>query len=86
MNTPRCTNDCDLGKKIHANANTLSGGQKRKLQLTIGLVGGSKIVLVDECTSGIDPLSRRALWRTLTSVRLDWTIVFTTQQFVCLII
>ena len=34
--------DCDLGKKIHANAATLSGGQKRKLQLAIGLLGGSK--------------------------------------------
>ncbi|EGN93723.1 hypothetical protein SERLA73DRAFT_97671 [Serpula lacrymans var. lacrymans S7.3] len=71
--------DCDLGKKIHANASTLSGGQKRKLQLAIGLIGGSKIVLVDECTSGVDPLSRRALWRTLTSVRHDRTVVFTTH-------
>lgn len=34
--------DCDLQKKIHSNADTLSGGQKRKLQLAIGLVGGSK--------------------------------------------
>lgn len=34
--------DCDLEKKIHANAMTLSGGQKRKLQLAIGLLGGSK--------------------------------------------
>ena len=34
--------DCDLGKKIHHNADALSGGQKRKLQLAIGLVGGSK--------------------------------------------
>ncbi|KAF8215745.1 hypothetical protein K438DRAFT_1901600 [Mycena galopus ATCC 62051] len=59
--------------KIHSNASTLSGGQKRKLQLAIGLVGGSKIVLVDECTSGVDPLSRRALWRTLISVRLERT-------------
>ncbi|KAJ3806238.1 hypothetical protein F5876DRAFT_91149 [Lentinula aff. lateritia] len=71
--------DCDLGAKIHANANTLSGGQKRKLQLAIGLVGGSNIVLVDECTSGVDPLSRRALWRTLTSFRESRTIVFTTH-------
>lgn len=71
--------DCDLGKKIHYNANALSGGQKRKLQLAIGLVGGSKILLVDECTSGVDPLSRRALWRTLTSVRHDRTVVFTTH-------
>ena len=35
-------NDCDLGKKIHYNADALSGGQKRKLQLAIGLIGGSK--------------------------------------------
>ncbi|KAI0947262.1 hypothetical protein AcV7_009727 [Taiwanofungus camphoratus] len=71
--------DCDLGKKIHFNANALSGGQKRKLQLAIGLVGGSKILLVDECTSGVDPLSRRALWRTLNSVRHERTVVFTTH-------
>ncbi|KAF8555139.1 P-loop containing nucleoside triphosphate hydrolase protein, partial [Imleria badia] len=71
--------DCDLRKKIHSNANTLSGGQKRKLQLAIGLIGGSRIVLVDECTSGVDPLSRRALWRTLTSVKHDRTVMFTTH-------
>lgn len=34
--------DCDLEKKVHENASTLSGGQKRKLQLACGLVGGSK--------------------------------------------
>ncbi len=34
--------ECDLEKKIHTNADTLSGGQKRKLQLAIGLLGGSK--------------------------------------------
>jgi len=34
--------DCDLEAKINSNAGTLSGGQKRKLQLAIGLVGGSK--------------------------------------------
>lgn len=33
--------DCDLGHKIHYNANALSGGQKRKLQLAIGLIRGS---------------------------------------------
>jgi len=36
--------DCDLKEKIHANADTLSGGQKRKLQLAIGLLGGSESV------------------------------------------
>ena len=36
--------DCDLEKKIHSNSSTMSGGQKRKLQLAIGLLGGSKSV------------------------------------------
>lgn len=40
--------ECNLEKKIYAKAGEMSGGQKRKLQLAIGLVGGSKIVLVDE--------------------------------------
>ncbi|KAI0027064.1 P-loop containing nucleoside triphosphate hydrolase protein [Vararia minispora EC-137] len=71
--------DCDLKGKEEQRAGTLSGGQMRKLQLAVGLVGGSKVVLVDECTSGVDPLSRRALWRTLTAVRTERTIVFTTH-------
>ncbi|KAF8167282.1 hypothetical protein B0H34DRAFT_792024 [Crassisporium funariophilum] len=71
--------DCDLQSKCHASAGTLSGGQKRKLQLAIGLVGGSKVILVDECTSGVDPLSRRALWKTLTTYRNERTILLTTH-------
>jgi ATP-binding cassette subfamily A (ABC1) protein 3 len=38
--------DCDLDKKIHSNAATLSGGQKRKLQLAIGLLGNSQSMLI----------------------------------------
>ncbi|GLB44403.1 putative ABC-2 family transporter protein [Lyophyllum shimeji] len=71
--------DCDLADRIHSTSGSLSGGQKRKLQLAIGLVGGSKIVLVDECTSGVDPISRRALWKTLTSHRGERTIILTTH-------
>src|SRR5260370_19438712 len=37
------------------------------------------VVLVDECTSGVDPLSRRALWKNLTACREDRCIVFTTH-------
>ncbi|KAH6912539.1 nod factor export ATP-binding protein I [Coprinopsis sp. MPI-PUGE-AT-0042] len=70
---------CGLGKKINSNAGVMSGGQKRKLQLAIGLLGDSKIVLVDECTSGVDALSRRGLWKALTSFRDKRTIIFTTH-------
>ncbi|KAG8739138.1 hypothetical protein FRC10_006108 [Ceratobasidium sp. 414] len=71
--------DCDLRSKMHAPAMTLSGGQKRRLQLAAGLVGDSQIVLVDEATSGVDPLSRRVIWRALTKAREDRCIVFTTH-------
>jgi ATP-binding cassette subfamily A (ABC1) protein 3 len=55
--------DCDLGAKVHANANTLSGGQKRKLQLAIGLLGGSKSAFSLLCHSHlyVKPLSEVVL-------------------------
>ncbi|KAG8890900.1 hypothetical protein FRB98_002920 [Tulasnella sp. 332] len=71
--------DCDLAGKIDYQSGNLSGGQKRKLQLAIGIVGGSEIILVDEATSGVDPLSRRAIWRTLNAIRTTRTIIFTTH-------
>ncbi|KZP00844.1 P-loop containing nucleoside triphosphate hydrolase protein [Calocera viscosa TUFC12733] len=71
--------DCDVGTKVKARASTLSGGQKRKLQLAVGLVGQSELILVDEATSGVDPLARRAIWRALNAVKAQKTIVYTTH-------
>lgn len=45
--------ECDLLEKIDAPANTLSGGQMRKLQLAISFAGGSKVVCIDEASSGL---------------------------------
>ncbi|KAJ6784608.1 hypothetical protein PWT90_07383 [Aphanocladium album] len=70
---------CDLKKKMSSPSKTLSGGQKRKLQLACMFVGGSKICLIDECTSGLDPLSRRAIWELLLKCRTGRTIIFTTH-------
>ncbi|EIW75760.1 hypothetical protein CONPUDRAFT_131199 [Coniophora puteana RWD-64-598 SS2] len=71
--------DCGLSKKIDSCAMTMSGGQKRKLQLACGLVGDSPLLLVDECTSGVDPLSRRDIWRVLNGVKHERSIVYTTH-------
>jgi ATP-binding cassette subfamily A (ABC1) protein 3 len=48
---------CDLTLKKGARAGTLSGGQKRKLQLACMYVGGSKVCLLDEVTSGLVSIS-----------------------------
>jgi ABC-type multidrug transport system ATPase subunit/uncharacterized membrane protein YagU involved in acid resistance len=68
-----------LKSKAKAWSKTLSGGQKRKLQLGIMLTGGSAVCCVDEVSSGIDPLSRRKIWDILLSERGSRTIIMTTH-------
>ncbi|KIL92057.1 hypothetical protein FAVG1_04463 [Fusarium avenaceum] len=69
----------DLYKKRKAFAKTLSGGQKRKLQLGLMLTGGSSVCCVDEVSSGIDPLSRRKLWDIILAERGRRTMILTTH-------
>ncbi len=52
---------------------------KRKLQLACMLVGGSSICLLDEVTSGLDPLSRRVIWNVILAERSHRTIILTTH-------
>lgn len=46
-----------------------SGGNKRKLSAAVALIGNPSIVLLDEPTSGMDPASRRKLWKVVSSIR-----------------
>ena len=70
---------CDLDRKIGAKARHLSGGQKRKLQLSMMFSGGSRVCCVDECSSGVDALARQKLWQILLAERGARTIIFTTH-------
>ncbi|KAK2743758.1 hypothetical protein FQN57_004695 [Myotisia sp. PD_48] len=72
-------NACDLTKKLDARAGTLSGGQKRKLQLAMMFTGGSSVCCVDEVSSGLDPISRRKIWDILLAERGRRTILLTTH-------
>ncbi|KAL7275518.1 hypothetical protein RUND412_001543 [Rhizina undulata] len=71
--------DCDLEPKRKALSKTLSGGQKRKLQLAAMFTGGSQVCAVDEVSSGLDPLSRRKIWDIILAERGARTIVMTTH-------
>lgn len=60
-------------------AGSLSGGNKRKLSVAIALCGGSKLVLLDEPTAGMDLGARRDLWNMLKNYRNEKIIILTTH-------
>jgi ABC-2 type transport system ATP-binding protein len=69
-----------LADKRDARVKTLSGGQKRRLDLGIALVGDPDLVFLDEPTTGFDPAARRAAWDMIRSLRsLGKTILLTTH-------
>lgn len=70
----------DLYDKKDSIASTLSGGQKRKLCIALALVGNSKLVLLDEPTSGMDVVSKRALWNFLKLYKKDRIMILTTHS------
>ncbi|KAH7411590.1 hypothetical protein DE146DRAFT_241928 [Phaeosphaeria sp. MPI-PUGE-AT-0046c] len=69
----------DLQQKLNKKAKTLSGGQKRKLQMAIMFAGGSAVCCVDEVSTGLDPISRRRIWEILLAERASRTIILTTH-------
>ena len=69
-----------LEEKRDARVKTLSGGQKRRLDLGVALVGDPDLVFLDEPTTGFDPAARRAAWDMIRALRsLGKTILLTTH-------
>ncbi|CAN7995326.1 unnamed protein product [Ixodes hexagonus] len=69
----------ELSDKRRTLAKGLSGGMKRKLSLGNSMIGGSKILILDEPTAGMDPQARRAVWTLLQELRREKTILLTTH-------
>ena len=71
----------DLTKWRHAQTKTLSGGMRRRLEIARGLVHSPKIFFLDEPTTGLDPVSRVAVWEMLTNIKShrQLTILITTH-------
>jgi ABC-2 type transport system ATP-binding protein len=69
-----------LDEKADARVRTLSGGQKRRLDLGLALVGDPDLIFLDEPTTGFDPAARRNAWETVRGLRrLGKTILLTTH-------
>ncbi|CAC5380658.1 ABCA3 [Mytilus coruscus] len=69
----------NLKNKRSAASKTLSGGMKRKLSVGIALIAGSKIVILDEPSSGLDPDARRQIWTVLQKNKEGRTMILTTH-------
>ena len=68
-----------LTEKRHVPTAALSGGMQRKLSVAIALIGDSRIIFLDEPTSGMDPYSRRATWDLLKKRKEGRVIILTTH-------
>ncbi|XP_063678644.1 phospholipid-transporting ATPase ABCA3-like isoform X4 [Bolinopsis microptera] len=68
-----------LEDKVDTKADELSGGMKRKLSVGVALAGGSKVVILDEPTAGMDPYARRATWDLILENKEGRTILLTTH-------
>lgn len=69
-----------LQEKTHARIKSLSGGQKQRVAVATALVGNPKLLFLDEPTTGLDPQSRRDLWRIITEFReAGGTVLLTTH-------
>jgi ABC-2 type transport system ATP-binding protein len=69
-----------LEEKADARVRTLSGGQRRRLDLALGIVGNPEMIFLDEPTTGFDPSARRNAWEVVDGLRdLGATILLTTH-------
>src|SRR5881227_1839723 len=81
---PRKPNECidlvGLGEKRDARVETLSGGQRRRLDLALGIAGDPELIFLDEPTTGFDPAARRQSWELISGLRrLGKSILLTTH-------
>ncbi|MCV2395591.1 ABC transporter ATP-binding protein [Actinotalea sp. M2MS4P-6] len=70
-----------LTEKAGARTRQLSGGQRRRLDVALGIVGRPELLFLDEPTTGFDPEARRSFWDLIASLREDGTTVLLTTHY-----
>ena len=70
-----------LREKINAKARELSGGQRRRLDVALGIIGSPELLFLDEPTTGFDPEARRAFWSLIESLRKGGTTILLTTHY-----
>ncbi|MGH3311689.1 MAG: ABC transporter ATP-binding protein [Streptomyces sp.] len=71
----------DLGGLERRKVRTLSGGQKRRLDLALGMIGDPSLLFLDEPTTGFDPNARRGAWQLVRNLRDTGTTILLTTHY-----
>ncbi|WP_046771362.1 ABC transporter ATP-binding protein [Jiangella alkaliphila] len=70
-----------LDEKSTTRARHLSGGQRRRLDVALGILGNPALLFLDEPTTGFDPEARREFWALITSLAADGTTIILTTHY-----
>ncbi|HEX5541471.1 MAG TPA: ABC transporter ATP-binding protein [Micromonospora sp.] len=70
-----------LTQKAHARTHTLSGGQKRRLDVALGIIGRPELLFLDEPTTGFDPEARRGFWDLIRDLAASGTTIVLTTHY-----
>ena len=74
-------NEVGLADKAQARIQTLSGGQRRRLDVALGIIGNPEILFLDEPTTGFDPEARRAFWDLIRKLRDEGATILLTTHY-----
>jgi len=70
-----------LAEKATARTHTLSGGQKRRLDVALGIIGRPDLLFLDEPTTGFDPEARREFWQLIRDLQAGGTTIVLTTHY-----
>ena len=70
-----------LSEKTGALGRTLSGGQRRRLDVALGIIGNPELIFLDEPTTGFDPEARRAFWHLIRKLRDEGATILLTTHY-----
>ena len=80
-NVNEVIDEVGLRDKAKEYARNLSGGQRRRLDVALGIIGSPELLFLDEPTTGFDPEARRAFWDLINKLRSEGTTIFLTTHY-----
>jgi ABC-2 type transport system ATP-binding protein len=81
LNVQEVINSVGLDEKQGSLIRTLSGGQRRRLDVALGIIGNPELLFLDEPTTGFDPQARRAFWSLIQQLRENGTTILLTTHY-----